>query len=409
MVNGKKELVGSGVPDGTNFFGFVFIPEYEGFYVIGDERYNQWPVYLKPGDRAAIYIGANTVRLDGKANSKEMQVLYDWQALSYRVDRNARDFGISNWTFEEFFPAFEAFLPLADQFKKRIKTSNSTFNELMVRYVDYSKDWFVLAFGSTPRKKHPRKEERMPYYATIIDPEKFTDDVVLQMPWGFNLLDRYTQFVGNENGTKYTDIPAVLACIPNMRLQGELVLQRMGIFVKTYPAYQRMMERFGVNLNADQKIRAEAMGSKLYEGRAGLPAPEFTYPDITGKSVSLSDFKGKVVLIDVWATWCGPCKGELPHLKKLEETFEGKDVVFVSISLDEPKNKEKWEAMVRDEQLGGVQLYGGGGSTKIAQDFKINAIPRFILIDKKGNVVNATAPRPSEPLLSKLIEIELRK
>ena len=61
------------------------------------------------------------------------------------------------------------------------------------------------------------------------------------------------------------------------------------------------------------------MAANLYKAEEGMRAADFTYPDKDGKMVSLSDFKGKVVLVDVWATWCSPCRKELPYLKKLEE------------------------------------------------------------------------------------------
>ena len=93
------------------------------------------------------------------------------------------------------------------------------------------------------------------------------------------------------------------------------------------------------------------------ELKEGDQAPTFKYLDINGKEVSLSDLKGKYVYIDVWATWCGPCQYELPHLKELEKKMHGKKIVFVSISCD--KDKAAWEKMVKEQGLGGVQLHNG--------------------------------------------------
>lgn len=120
---------------------------------------------------------------------------------------------------------------------------------------------------------------------------------------------------------------------------------------------------------------------------------DFTYTDINGKEVSLSDLKGKYVLIDVWATWCGPCKGEIPYLKKLEEKMHGKKIVFVSISCDQ--DKAAWEKMVKDQNLGGVQLHNAGDKA-FMEAFGITGIPRFIMLDKKGNILKAKMIRPSK-------------
>lgn len=124
----------------------------------------------------------------------------------------------------------------------------------------------------------------------------------------------------------------------------------------------------------------------------GEKAPVFKYADINGKMVSLSDFKGKYVFIDIWATWCGPCKYQLPYLKELEKKMEGKKIVFVSISIDD--DRDKWKAYVKDNNLGGVQLIYGGIS-KFMDAFGSKSVPRFILIDKKGTVVEANLMRPS--------------
>ena len=88
------------------------------------------------------------------------------------------------------------------------------------------------------------------------------------------------------------------------------------------------MDRYGKYLvTPSLKARAEAIGTALYDTAPGSIAADFTYPDVNGKEVSLSDFKGKVVLVDVWATWCGPCRGEIPHLKKLEQEMHGRGIL----------------------------------------------------------------------------------
>lgn len=146
---------------------------------------------------------------------------------------------------------------------------------------------------------------------------------------------------------------------------------------------------------------------------AGKPSPTFVnYENYKGGTTSLNDFKGKYVYVDVWATWCGPCKREIPSLKKLEKEYHGKNIEFVSISVDNGRGykdrspelaKEGWKKMVADKQLGGVQLYSDKAfESDFILAYKIKGIPRFILIDPQGNIVNADAPRPSSPAIKKL-------
>ena len=137
-----------------------------------------------------------------------------------------------------------------------------------------------------------------------------------------------------------------------------------------------------------------ALCGKWEKLKAGTPSPAFSCPDINGKTVSLADLKGKFVYIDVWATWCGPCRGELPHLKTLEEKYADKDIYFVSLSCD--KNKKAWEDMVRKDEMKGIQLHLGVESP-FMDAYLINGIPRFILLDRNGNIISANMTRPSDP------------
>ena len=135
----------------------------------------------------------------------------------------------------------------------------------------------------------------------------------------------------------------------------------------------------------------------------GQSIPEFTFLDIDDKEVALSEFKGKYVYIDCWATWCGPCKQQLPALKQLEHKYKGKDIVFVSISSDSDSNK--WKNMVKEQKLGGVQLIKTLPTYSEFSDlFMINAIPRFIILDKEGKVFDANVTRPSDPATVELLD-----
>ncbi|MBD0822680.1 TlpA family protein disulfide reductase [Aestuariibaculum marinum] len=144
--------------------------------------------------------------------------------------------------------------------------------------------------------------------------------------------------------------------------------------------------------------------NKLMALAKGKPSPNFTdYVNYEGGKTSLADLKGKYVYVDVWATWCGPCKREIPFLKEVEEKFHDKNIEFVSISIDQQKDFEKWKSMVAEKELKGVQLFADSDwKSSFVQEYQINGIPRFILIDPNGNIVNSNAPRPSNPELTEL-------
>ena len=148
----------------------------------------------------------------------------------------------------------------------------------------------------------------------------------------------------------------------------------------------------------------EVEHNRLMAFKPGTISPKFNYPDVNGNLVSLDDLKGKYVYVDVWATWCAPCKREIPFLKELNMQYKGRDLEIVSLSIDKLDDKEKWLAMVKDENLQGIQLLANQEwNSDFVRDYNIQGIPRFILIDKEGKIVDADAPRPSDPRLIELL------
>ncbi|MBO5419759.1 MAG: TlpA family protein disulfide reductase [Bacteroidales bacterium] len=145
---------------------------------------------------------------------------------------------------------------------------------------------------------------------------------------------------------------------------------------------------------SDPLLKAEFQKSydKWDRAKPGKPSPDFVAADIAGKTYTLADFKGKYVYIDLWATWCNPCRKEFPFLKELEQKFEGAAITFLGLSVD--GSKEKWEDMVRSGALSGVQLYLGPRS-EFQKSYNIEGIPRFILLDRDGVIINPEMTRPS--------------
>ncbi len=139
------------------------------------------------------------------------------------------------------------------------------------------------------------------------------------------------------------------------------------------------------------------------ELKVGDRVPAFVFRDTANRNVSLKQFKGKYVVIDVWASWCYPCKKEYPCLQKLAEKYKDKNIVFISLSSD--TQEFRWRNELAWGKMTGNQWWiAGDESSMIA--FRVSAIPRLILLDKKGRVMDLKLPKPSDPkfeeILSKL-------
>lgn len=137
--------------------------------------------------------------------------------------------------------------------------------------------------------------------------------------------------------------------------------------------------------------KAASRYEHLYPGK---PAPDADFYDAQGNVSSISTYKGKVVYIDTWATWCGPCKREIPHLHELEESMKGENVVFLSVSTD--KDINAWKNFLQSQHMTGNQLHQSDDpETSMSKLYNVDSIPRFILVDEEGKIVTANAPRPS--------------
>ncbi|WP_316794118.1 TlpA disulfide reductase family protein [Pedobacter frigoris] len=410
IVDGKPELLAGTKLGEDGSFGFLFTPIDEGFFTVGYEKIEKgslFPVYMKKGDKAEIAIDKRRMMFVGK-QTPENTVLSAWTNLTQELKIKSIYFmepPLS--TYEDFFPELTRVAALTDDFRKTIKTKNENFNRLMTAITYFDLDLYAMNHIRTPRKAFAKKEEYVPYYNNITVENKLKNDDVLSYLFGEKLLHLYAGYVGD---TRNTNIVDKLKLFSTDRQKGVYILFRQTPFVQSYPQYENLIKNFGQYFTSPSlKQRVDDLGARLYITTAGGNAVDFSFPDQNGKVVSLSDFKGKVVVMDIWATWCAPCKAEIPHLKKLEQELHGKDVVFVSISTDEQKDKDKWLKMVKDMNLTGVQLYAGGFANKVTDFYKIATIPRFIVIDREGKLINPNSPRPSDPKLKALLEKELAK
>ena len=160
--------------------------------------------------------------------------------------------------------------------------------------------------------------------------------------------------------------------------------------------------------SADLKIAYQKKEDQLTVYAKGAPGYNFTLMDVHDQPVSFSDFRGKVVVIDVWAMWCAPCLQEKPFFQKTEEAFADRnDIVFIGVSHDGLSQKGVWKKFVAKKGWKNIELLANYDQS-IGKYYKIEGIPRFMIFDKEGKVVTVDAPRPSSPELKKLIDQTLK-
>lgn len=139
---------------------------------------------------------------------------------------------------------------------------------------------------------------------------------------------------------------------------------------------------------------------------ASKPAVNIEFNDKSGRTVKLSSLYGKVLYIDLWATWCGPCRKEIPYVEKLVEHYKNnKKIQFVSISIDE--DRDAWlELLAKDKPQWPQYITTPAQTEALTKAYGLRGIPRFIIINANGTICDADAMRPSNPdFISKMDEI----
>jgi thiol-disulfide isomerase/thioredoxin len=161
-----------------------------------------------------------------------------------------------------------------------------------------------------------------------------------------------------------------------------------GVALAHLHQYDKAQERFQQYMKLASPKELDYARAKLFAAQPELArkrvAPNFRVVASDGKTISMENLAGKVVLIDFWATWCGPCKQALPHLKEIAKEFEGQPLVVISISLD--VDEPTWRNFIAQNGMTWTQYRDGGFDGPIASQFNVKAIPTTFTIDADGFV-----------------------
>lgn len=190
--------------------------------------------------------------------------------------------------------------------------------------------------------------------------------------------------------------------VKEMYLLGELdnILYNNWLY-QTDQAFASVADVFVTDAGKQKFAACRAVYQKLAgEDEAGDPAFPFEFEDKDGKTLRLDDFKGKYLFIDIWATWCGPCKYQIPYVMKLEKELNNEHIEFLSLSVDKQADKALWQKILKEFGLEGFCVISPNAfEYEMFKQYKVKSIPRFMLIDPDGKVVMSKARRPSDLLL----------
>lgn len=403
VEEGKPAVAATAKVNSLGEFGFMTPVSAAGFYYIDYGQFksrNQLiRLYLEPKLDINLVINKTNYVLSGKNVGQN--------ALVQKANEIYNDFAPfarlgGNETYVEFYPFIDKGVAKAEEFSKSIKTKDANFNKLLKLAVATDVEELTYTFFRMPRTAFPDKDDRPAVIKTWQTDKKFTDPDLLKLQNGVSLMSNYFFYVTMNSGDapKRLDLTEAITHITDPALKDVYLRDAVANSRMKIEEYEKIAPSIKPFMVSDNSKAFLLEYEKVLHKNVGQKGLDFTYKDINDKAVSFSDFKGKFVYIDLWATWCGPCKAEIPHMKKIEEDYHGKNIVFVSLSLDKPKDAQKWKDYVTKEQLKGIQLMADKDfGSDVAKNYDVNAIPRFLLFDTKGNIINADALRPSNPEL----------
>jgi thiol-disulfide isomerase/thioredoxin len=427
VVNGSLSEVASSPLDAQGAFSMSFTPEAAGYFVLGlspSNIQNRYNFYLKPGDALQLTVEENSYRLDGNRNSRENVEMARWHDFLFPLEDKSIYYQGKNSTYVDFFPLLEEKLAAAGKYKAA-RTKDKDFDATFADFRRYDLLYNALYFIYSVRTAHPQDEDFIDYYRHIDIPALTRTTELLRYPGGLSLLMnsymteiRLNASLTPEQKKEYQNNPAPrllggadAGLIANDTIKGEIALM-FGRYSKTIEGFEKFKEAYSKYIiTPSQQERWSHIEAGIHRSMEQKELVDFKFPDVNGTDVSLSDFRGKVVYIDIWATWCGPCKREMPFMKKLEAEYaDNKDIVFMGISIDVSKDIQKWKNFLEKEQLPGVQLFAGDmAGIALSKPYKITGIPRFMLVGKDGRFVYMDAPRPSSAEIRSILNAALKK
>ncbi|MGH1388269.1 TlpA family protein disulfide reductase [Kordia sp.] len=375
----------------------------EGYYTVRYGR-NRASLYLSQGDSL-------NMSTDGLKFNSEMKFTGNGTAPNSYLAKKLSEGG--NLNFQEVYANEEAdFLKKIGEMKTKALGRLTEAKDLSKEFVALEKEsinYEYLANLARYPSYHPYFAKKEDYKASenLLDA---LDKVDYDNEADYRNFDSYQQIVSQHYMKEYYEDSLKVESINTIKgLKSQNIKNALAseIAYDISPSGKHNEKIFNTikEIAKNEKILKEVTEkyNKVQNLVTGKNSPSFDYENNAGGKTSLADLKGKYVYIDVWATWCGPCIGEIPSLKKVEKEYHGKNIEFVSISIDQKDAYETWKSMIKNRELGGIQLMADNAwKSQFVTDYAIEGIPRFILIDPNGKIVNADAPRPSSP---KLIEL----
>lgn len=386
---------------------FIDTTSSHAFYIL-TQKHNGRKVYARKGQEVSSYVKGGQIEL--RDLSEENEALQRWDILAERVRQLSTEYKNKfQRELVEFTPFYEAQRKLEKEstsfLEELKKCEDSFFVKAMTVCVNAEINYYKLYNPQMPVIKALVKDYPEDLYNTIISPERLNDKVLLSV---FEHTLPYVILYGawsqrQEHLIEKKMPKPMVEYIPSPEIQTAYLLYLVRIDKKgqrlkyVEENYKHLFES-GYALEELNKLRkaSEMQGSSEQMKTIKLKNKK-------GEMVNMFDYTGKILVVDAWATWCGPCMKQRPSFEKLAHELKDENVTFLSISLDQ--SALKWEQVAEKSDL--IELLDV--NKEFSQAYGVTSIPHFIIFDKEGNVIDSPADKPSTGGLKARIEELLAK
>ena len=408
------------VPLDTNNGFEAFLPMEEPGFVYVSIPPRTIMLYAKPG--AVLHVAFDAETRDQLPTVTGDNSLESSFILSYNIEvaekfnqselfGKARELDWDNFTdyIEAMYREQKGFLHAYPDYE----ALDADFTSLMSANILYGKYVWLLQYGLYYDFLHP-DGPALPesYFGFLEEAADFRDELTRSRDY-FTFVSMYVEHKAeavegvSRNDLHFDTAQELLSGRSREFAQAQIVISALsfGDFEEGLALYHRFSESV-VSTDIAEIVQGEYEIQKALS--PGMPAPGFTLTDINGAEVALDDFLGKVVYLDFWASWCGPCLQQIPHAKELKKRMADQDdLVFLYVSVD--TDEEAWRNMVADREIAGVHVNVPGFGHEVPSSYNLRGVPTFYLIGRDGNIFDNRPPRPSQETIDEVLLSALRK
>lgn len=405
------------IPIKDNTFSYHFdkpvVNDYYAFMI--DGKYPS-PLYFGSNDSIfaaiKIYNHKNDYKFTGTRlaeNQMATGVNFEWSMAEYYLNNNIdldRPDKIANAIYDEWedrynksnkFRTVDNYISKPDFRLRHSKLAT-------VKYLNMWNGYLKKRTALYPNEKTVEKENIQKIRKTL----SLTDESLLSTPEYFEYVRSQLIAANKEEKDDNSKVLEAITAMKNGTFKDKMLFwqlkttieeasnteERTALVTKYNPMFGN--PKYSKSISAIHKL-VESLGK-------GKEAPFFEAMSVDNKPYTLADFKGKFIIIDVWATWCGPCKTQSPFFEKFALKYKNENIAFIALSSDQ--DLQAWYVDAKTKSKSVVQLHMNNPD-KFSTDYNVESIPRFILIDPAGKFVNARLPFPSDGAFEILLRKEL--